>query len=139
MPACKNGYDADIFIVGNALKYTISGKVTVKLFTDQATTARSDEPETTNVTLLVEDTGIGMSRDFVSNDVLVPFRQADSHSPGTGLGLSIVKEILKEFKGSLDIHSELGKGLLPNSPSLRSRRTTIWAALSARRPDIFAC
>jgi hypothetical protein len=110
MPACKHGYDADIFIVGNALKYTISGKVTVKLFTDQATTARSDEPETTNVTLLVEDTGIGMSRDFVSNDVLVPFRQADSHSPGTGLGLSIVKEVLKEFKGSLDIHSELGKG-----------------------------
>jgi hypothetical protein len=51
-----------------------------------------------------------MSRDFVANDVFVPFRQADSHSPGTGLGLSIVKEVVKEFKGSLDVHSELGKG-----------------------------
>jgi anti-sigma regulatory factor (Ser/Thr protein kinase) len=92
--------------VGNALKYTPSGKVTINLFTDQG----SETEETTNVTLLVEDTGIGMSKDFVSNDVFVPFRQADSHAPGTGLGLSIVKEVVKEFKGSLDVHSELGKG-----------------------------
>jgi len=92
--------------VGNALKYTPSGRVTIKLFTDQG----SDEEESTNVTLLVEDTGIGMSKDFVANDVFVPFRQADSHSPGTGLGLSIVKEVVKEFKGSLDVHSELEKG-----------------------------
>jgi len=46
----------------------------------------------------------------VSHDVFVPFRQANSHSTGTGLGLSIVKEVVKEFKGSLDVHSELGKG-----------------------------
>lgn len=94
--------------VGNALKYTLSGKVTIKLFTDQGSTAMQEE--VANITLLVEDTGIGMSKDFVSNDVFVPFRQADSHSPGTGLGLSIVKEVVKEFKGSLDVHSELGKG-----------------------------
>jgi hypothetical protein len=99
-----------ISTVGNALKYTVSGKVTVKLFTDQASTVSSDGEETANVTLLVEDTGIGMSRDFVSNDVFVPFRQADSHSPGTGLGVSIVKEVVKEFKGSLEVRSELGKG-----------------------------
>jgi hypothetical protein len=108
--ACNNGTMLTSPTVGNALKYTRSGKVTIKLFSDQGSTSSSDEPETSNVTLLVEDTGIGMSRDFVSNDVLVPFRQADSHSPGTGLGLSIVKEVVKEFGGSLDIHSELGKG-----------------------------
>jgi hypothetical protein len=92
--------------VGNALKYTHNGRVTIKLFTDQG----SDEEESTHVTLLVEDTGIGMSKDFVANDVFLPFRQADSHSPGTGLGLSIVREVVKEFKGSLDVHSELEKG-----------------------------
>jgi hypothetical protein len=108
--ACNNGTILTSSTVGNALKYTRSGKVAIELFTDRGSTASSDEPETSNVTLLVEDTGIGMSRDFVSNDVLVPFRQADSHSPGTGLGLSIVKEVVKEFGGSLDIHSELGKG-----------------------------
>lgn len=97
-------------VVGNALKYTHSGRVTIKLVTDQGDAESSDEDEITNVTLIVEDTGIGMSRDFVSNDVFVPFRQADSHSSGTGLGLSIVKEVVKEFRGSLDVHSELGKG-----------------------------
>lgn len=64
----------------------------------------------TQVILQVEDTGIGMSRDFISNDLFVPFRQADSHASGTGLGLSIVKEVAKEFKGSLNVNSELGKG-----------------------------
>jgi hypothetical protein len=84
--------------------------VTVKLSTDRGSAERSDANDIANVTLLVEDTGIGMSRDFVSNDVFVPFRQADFQSPGTGLGLSIVKEIVKEFKGSLHVRSELGNG-----------------------------
>jgi len=81
--------------------------VTVKLFTDPGNTSKND---TANITLSVEDTGIGMSKDFVSNYAFVPFRQADAHSTGTGLGLSIVKEVVKEFKGSLDLNSELGKG-----------------------------
>jgi anti-sigma regulatory factor (Ser/Thr protein kinase) len=106
--ACDSGTILTNATVGNALKYTLSGKVTIKLFTDQGSSTMQEE--TASVTLLVEDTGIGMSKDFVSNDVFVPFRQADSHSPGTGLGLSIVKEVVKEFKGSLDVHSEPGKG-----------------------------
>lgn len=96
--------------VGNALKYTRSGTVTIKLFTSQGSPASSSANGMTQVTLQVEDTGIGMTRDFVSNDLFVPFRQADSHSSGTGLGLSIVKEVAKEFKGCLDVNSDLGKG-----------------------------
>jgi hypothetical protein len=84
--------------------------VTIKLFTDNGSNSNGHGHDITDVTVLVEDTGIGMSRDFVSNDAFVPFRQADAHSTGTGLGLSIVKEVVKEFKGSLKIHSELGKG-----------------------------
>jgi signal transduction histidine kinase len=60
--------------------------VTIKLATVQSGAGSSDEDEIVKVALVVEDTGIGMSRDFLSNDVFVPFRQADSHSPGTGLG-----------------------------------------------------
>ena len=108
--ACKKSTKLILSIVGNALKYTPSGRVTVKLSADRESSADDDGDGAVNVTLLVEDTGIGMSRDFVSNDLFVPFRQADSHSTGTGLGLSIVKEVVKEFKGSLDVHSELGKG-----------------------------
>jgi hypothetical protein len=113
-------------IVGNALKYTLSGRVTVKLYIDRENTADIDGDDVTNVILLVEDTGIGMSRDFVSNDVLVPFRQADSHSTGTGLGLSIVKEVVKEFKGSLRVRSELGKG---------SRVSVTFAAKFTKPPE----
>lgn len=51
-----------------------------------------------------------MSKSFLANDALSPFRQADPHSNGTGLGLSIVKEVAKEFKGSLSIESDLGSG-----------------------------
>jgi hypothetical protein len=92
-------------IVGNALKYCPSGLITVKLSSSE------DQSSGINcVTLEVEDTGIGMSRDFISNDLFVPFRQADSHSAGTGLGLSIVKQVVKEFKGSLNVDSEVGKG-----------------------------
>jgi signal transduction histidine kinase len=95
-------------IVGNSLKYTPSGSITVRLFTNQGSNVRKGDVE--YVTLQVEDTGIGMSSDFISNDLWTPFRQADSHSSGTGLGLSIVKEVAKEFKGSLKVDSEVGKG-----------------------------
>jgi hypothetical protein len=79
--------------------------ITVKLFSDESSVDGMN-----HVTLQIEDTGIGMSKDFISNDLFVPFRQADSHSTGTGLGLSIVKQVVKEFKGSLDVDSEIGKG-----------------------------
>jgi two-component sensor histidine kinase len=92
-------------IVGNSLKYTPTGLVTIKLFSCESNTDGTD-----HITLEVEDTGVGMSTDFVSNDLFVPFRQADSHSAGTGLGLSIVKQVVKDLKGSLKVDSELGKG-----------------------------
>jgi len=96
--------------VGNALKYTHSGTISVKLFTDEDRKVTNNDDATTYVTLRVDDTGIGMSREFIANSMFTPFRQADSHSPGTGLGLSIVKEVAKEFRGSLVVDSEIGKG-----------------------------
>ena len=92
-------------IFGNSLKYTPSVLITIRLFSNDSPIDGMDR-----VTLQVEDTGIGMSKDFISNDLFVPFRQADPHSTGTGLGLSIVKQVVKEFKGSLHVDSEIGKG-----------------------------
>lgn len=94
-------------IVGNALKYTPSGTISVRLSAEMDDTL-DDEPVV--VTLEVNDTGIGMSKEFVSNGLFTPFRQADAHSVGTGLGLSIVREVAKEFNGSLGVSSEVGKG-----------------------------
>lgn len=118
------GLDTDGTVVGNSLKYTPSGTVTIKLFATEDSTAVDGK---VCVNLQIEDTGIGMSRDFVTTDMLLPFRQANSNSAGTGLGLSIVKEVIKEFNGSLDVQSEIGKG---------SCITTRFAAKFIARPDM---
>ena len=91
-------------ILGNALKYTREGVVSVKLFTS------SDETQVTYVNLQIQDTGIGMTQDFVRTEMWQPFRQANALSPGTGLGLSIVKEVAKDLDATVSARSELGKG-----------------------------
>lgn len=98
--------------------------MTVRLFTSEDSTVTDGK---VCVNLQIEDTGIGMSRDFVATDMLLPFRQADSNSSGTGLGLSIVKEVIKEFKGSLNVQSEVEKG---------SCVTIRFAAKFIARPDM---
>lgn len=60
-----------VSIVGNALKYTPSGMVRVKLFTDEGNNASGHISSMTNITLQIEDTGIGMTKDFISNDIFV--------------------------------------------------------------------
>ncbi len=60
----------------------------------------------------VEDTGIGMSRDFLKS-VFVPFERAEvarALYSGTGLGLPIVKSLVDLMDGRIEIESELEKG-----------------------------
>ncbi len=71
------------------------------------------------VILEVSDNGIGMNEDTLKN-CREPF-YTTKKSDGTGLGLSIVSGIVKEFKGELEIDSEVGLGttmrvLIPDSP-----------------------
>lgn len=105
------GFDlySNEWLVGNALKYTHSGLVSVKLFAKESVRVKGGR-EGALVCLQVEDTGIGMSEEFVANDLFRPFRQADCHSSGTGLGMSIVGEVAKEFNGSVDVKSKPKRG-----------------------------
>ncbi|KAI7160774.1 hypothetical protein KC349_g3245 [Hortaea werneckii] len=91
-------------LVGNALKYTKSGTVTVSL------DAKNLDGKRARVVLVIQDTGVGMSKQFVSTDLFTPYKQADFDQVGTGLGLSIVKEIAKDLRAQLDCHSEPNKG-----------------------------
>ncbi|RMY97173.1 hypothetical protein D0862_08204 [Hortaea werneckii] len=91
-------------LVGNALKYTKSGAVTVSLDAGNLDRKRA------RVVLVIQDTGVGMSKQFVSTDLFTPYKQADFDQVGTGLGLSIVKEIAKDLHAKLDCHSEPNKG-----------------------------
>ncbi len=64
-------------------------------------------------TFSIEDSGIGMSRDFINN-AFEPFAQENKGSrvdfSGTGLGLAIVKKLVEAMGGRIDLKSEVGEG-----------------------------
>ncbi len=89
-------------LVGNAIKFTDEGSVTVCL-------AAADE----EFCLHVVDTGIGMSRAFL-DELFDEFRQesngpARSHQ-GTGLGLTITRGLVDLMDGTIDVGSAPGEG-----------------------------
>lgn len=89
-------------LVGNAVKFTDHGTVTVRL---------SATPD--RLAIEVVDSGIGISEE-ARQHLFEKFYQADSSISrrfgGTGLGLSIVKEITEAMGGSIELDSEAGKG-----------------------------
>jgi CheY-like chemotaxis protein/HPt (histidine-containing phosphotransfer) domain-containing protein len=102
-------------LIGNAIKFTSKGKVTVEV----STLLQSR----TSVTLQVkvEDTGIGIAKQNLRK-IFNEFEQADVSISGlyggTGLGLSICKKLVELQKGKLSLSSEAGKGttVLVNIP-----------------------
>lgn len=63
--------------------------------------------------LVVKDSGIGISPDFLS-EIYEPFTQERTEKTagigGSGLGLSIVKRLVDLMHGRIEVKSELGKG-----------------------------
>lgn len=91
-------------IVFNAVKFTDRGRIQVVV----SALGGGDEVE-----MVVEDTGIGIPKDFLPF-IFEPFRQAEesitrSHG-GVGLGLSIAKRLLNLLHGRVEVESEVGKG-----------------------------
>ncbi|MEM6750004.1 MAG: ATP-binding protein [Planctomycetota bacterium] len=96
-------------LVGNAIKFTGEGAVTLR--------CAIDEPEGAPpvASLTIRDTGVGMSPEQVENlSRFDPFSQADESTTrkfgGTGLGLPICSKLLQMLGGSLAIDSEPGHG-----------------------------
>ncbi len=94
-------------IVGNAVKFTEHGSVTLK--------AEASEVTEKNVVLqfTVTDTGIGMSED-VQGRIFEQFTQADASITrrfgGTGLGTTIAKNLTELMGGSISLKSRAGAG-----------------------------
>ena len=63
------------------------------------------------VTVHVADSGTGMSEE-VKNKIIEPFFTTKKVGKGTGLGVSISYGIVKDYGGSIEIESELGKGTI---------------------------
>jgi PAS domain S-box-containing protein len=89
-------------LVGNALKFTAAGQVTVQIAQDAEA-----------VEIVIRDTGIGIAPE-VQEAIFEPFRQADAsigaRFGGVGLGLYIVQRLVAALGGSIDLESHLGRG-----------------------------
>lgn len=97
-----------INLLSNAVKYTPAGGHVVF----ECREKERDE-NTTRLTFIVRDDGIGMSEEFQKH-LFEPFAQEskdiDSSLNGTGLGLSIVKGIVDTMGGKISVKSEKGVG-----------------------------
>ena len=95
-----------INLVGNAIKYTQSGAVMLRV-----ATAGSD-PQRVRLRFEVSDTGIGIPLDQHTY-IFEPFTQlATGAQGGTGLGLSICKQLVEKMGGEIGVTSSPGGGSL---------------------------
>ena len=86
-------------LINNAAKFTTQGSITFG-YTE-------DEPG--YVTLFVEDTGKGISKEGLEH-IFERFYKVDSFTQGAGLGLSICHTIVERLHGVISVTSEEGKG-----------------------------
>jgi two-component system NtrC family sensor kinase len=86
-------------LVVNAIQAMPSGgKLTIRTESDGA-----------YVSLIVEDTGVGMSEEIMKQ-IFMPFFTTKEVGEGTGLGLSVVHGIVSSHKGVIKVESKVGKG-----------------------------
>ena len=89
-------------LVGNAVKFTESGSVTVRVERVDGELCRFE----------VQDTGIGMS-ETAQSQIFSAFTQADlsdRRAEGTGLGLTICRRLAELMGGEIWVESKLGEG-----------------------------
>jgi signal transduction histidine kinase/DNA-binding response OmpR family regulator len=119
-------------LLGNAVKFTPTGSVTVLV------TCEQEQGERVLVKFAVRDTGIGIDPDHRER-LFEPFRQADMSTTrrfgGTGLGLAISRQLVQLMKGAMSIESEPGFGSTFSFtvPFIRSRSTATHIPLTDLR------
>lgn len=86
-------------LLGNALKYTDFGFVTVSLQVE------SETEHHIKVRMRFVDSGRGMSIEFQRTRLFSAFSQEDPFATGTGLGLSIVRQLVEGLDGVIAVSS----------------------------------
>jgi signal transduction histidine kinase/DNA-binding response OmpR family regulator/HPt (histidine-containing phosphotransfer) domain-containing protein len=94
-------------LLGNAIKFTETGKITVKV------DVTAEDAQTVGLRFEVQDTGIGVSREARAR-IFDSFSQADGSTTrkhgGTGLGLAISKQLVELMGGTIGIDHALTQG-----------------------------
>ncbi len=96
-------------IVGNAVKFTEKGFIRISV----ETFAKTTDKKLLDITISVEDTGIGISKADIDT-IFDSFKQQSDQNAvrygGTGLGLSICKRLIEMMNGQITAESTIGKG-----------------------------
>lgn len=85
-------------LIDNAVKFTKEGKIELYC-----------QAENNEITITVEDTGIGIESDKFEK-IFDRFYKIDSFAPGAGLGLCLCKAMAQIMNGEIKVTSEFGKG-----------------------------
>ena len=96
-------------LFGNAVKYNKKNGTI-----DTYATEISCDGKNVLYEFRIEDSGIGMSREYMEHELFQPFTQekADARTQykGTGLGMSIVKGLIDRMNGTISVRSTPGEG-----------------------------
>ncbi|QLE47203.1 hybrid sensor histidine kinase/response regulator [Nostoc sp. C057] len=102
-------------LIGNAIKFTDSGSVTIR-FTSQRQLDKSSQSQLSGqsnpveyISIAIADTGSGIPTEEQST-IFERFRQGSHKSSGSGLGLYLARRIVEAHQGIILLNSELGKG-----------------------------
>ena len=149
-PRVRSGYCGDpgrlrqilLNLVGNAVKFTERGGVSVKV---AARVARRKGHS--RIRFEISDTGIGLS-ESASAALFEKFHQSDTSISrrfgGTGLGLAISKQLVEMMGGRIGVRSKLGRGstfwfdvpLRPASdPAIRRRALSRNGEIDGKSPE----
>jgi len=127
-------------LLGNAVKFTSSGQISVELSQSPA-----DADGRIETVVAVTDTGEGIADDKLAT-IFNAFSQADSSTTrkfgGTGLGLAICRKLADRMGGRLSVESQAGIGSRftfalrsqPGDGSMRAKVETIALPLRPGRP-----
>jgi signal transduction histidine kinase/CheY-like chemotaxis protein len=96
-----------INLLGNAVKFTKEGRVTLRVTAAQV-------KEKYHLCFEVQDTGVGIAKEDVRR-LFRPFAQLNNElttheTKGTGLGLHLCREIMSVMNGTIEVESVLGEG-----------------------------
>lgn len=111
----NNSVSGDLFRIQQILNNLLSNafKFTHENDTISISVTQLDSEDFSKYKIVVEDTGVGMSKDFLKK-IFIPFeretRFGAKNINGTGLGMPIVYNIVLQMGGSIYVESDLGKG-----------------------------